>query len=245
MTRALNPTRSLGWAKIISTRPQKPTNGPALGGPGSGTGVDIFKFQFWPESLHDTKSVEYAKKTVLGSSHPLYQFIHGGERSLTFTAVFTRDRAPSLSEGILNSSGVVGAIANTPFVDDYNADINATVWALRRFMYPSYGTGDLKAFPPEFIQLQMDNTAIGGYGFHPVDIMDCIMSRCDVTYHAWFPSGAPRYITVDLEFWETIQGDQSNPADIRYVDRMSFSNAWEMYLSRQGIPRKPKKVSFL
>lgn len=230
MANYLNPSRKLGVARILSTTPTTPVSGPALGSTGSDVSPSVFEFQFWPESLADTKAVEYAKKTVLGSSHPLYQFIHGGERSLQFTAVFSRDMAPAAQ--VIND-GRGQTSTPTVQIDKNNVDINAAVWALRRFLYPSYGTSDLKAFPPEILKLQMDNTAIGGYTPNgAVDIMNCIMQTCNVTYHAWFPSGVPRYATVDLEFLETIQS--AEPADLRYVDRLSFSEAWSKYTQRQG-----------
>jgi hypothetical protein len=238
MASHLNPFRKLGQAKILSTTPKKPVSGPVLGTTGEKVSKDILAFQFWPESLSDTKSVEYARKTVLGSSHPLYQFVNSGERELAFTAIFSRDVNP-MPQIVQNGRGQT----STPTVeaDKYNVDINAAVWALRRFLYPSYGESDLKAFPPEVIQLQLDNTAIGGYNKNgAVDIMSCIMGHCNVTYHAWFPDGTPRHATVDLSFFETVQSDPAEPADIRYVDRMSFASAWTKFAQKQGtLPKAP------
>lgn len=232
MASSLSPSRKLGQAKIISTSPKQPVSGSPLARVGVGVKIETMLFQFWPESLTDTKSVEYAKKEVLGSSHPLYQFIRGGERALSFTAVFVRDINPS-------GFSFIGAKSKTETAtvlgDKYSVDINAAMWALRRFMYPSYATGDLKAFPPEVLQLQMDNTAIGGFNNDgAVDIMNCIMARCDFHIEAWFPDGVPRYATADMEFWETIQSDPSEPANLRYVDRMKFAAAWNKFLERQG-----------
>jgi hypothetical protein len=233
-----SPSRSLGQAKIISASPQKPVSGPQSG-PGNSTSRQVFLFQFWPESLSDSKTVEYSTKAVPGGSHPLYQWVRGGERILSFTAVFSRDLNPTQQFTTLNTRGqnVTPPVAK----DKYNVDINAAVWALRRFLYPSYGGSDLKAFPPEVIQLQLDNTAIGGYDTEgPVDIMNCFMTRCDVQVQSWFPDGVPRFATVDLEFHETVQSDPREPADIRYVDRMKFAAAWNRYIERQGeIARAP------
>lgn len=225
--RFFSPLRKIAQAEIISTTPVRPTNGPVLGGPGSAVASESFVFQYWPESLSDSKSVEYAEKMVPGASHPLYQFVRGGARSLGFSAIFTKD---------VNTDNPLDP---APQNDTYTRDINAAVWALRRFIYPSYGEGDLKAFPPEFLTLKLPGTALGGFNSSgPVDSLTCIMSRCDVEYRAWFPDGTPRFATVDLEFWETVQGDPREPADIRYVDRFNFSAAWTRYLNRQ-ITRPP------
>lgn len=218
-----NPSRPLARAQIISTRPAEPTNGPTEGTPGNPASEQIFTFQFWPETLTDSKATEYTEKMVPGGSHPLYQFIRGGARTLSFTAIFTSELNPEQLEEFSSTQA-----------SQYSVDINAAVWSLRRFIYPSYGTSDLKAFPPEFIQLKLPNTAIGGYDQNgPVDIMDAIMLRCDVEYRSWFQDGTPRFATIDLEFAEQVQGNPSEPANIQFVDRMRFENAWTQFISNQ------------
>ena len=49
------------------------------------------KFQYYPESIADTKQVSYQPKEVPGGSLPLYQWTGSGERTIAFTAVFTTD----------------------------------------------------------------------------------------------------------------------------------------------------------
>jgi hypothetical protein len=49
------------------------------------------KFQYYPESIADTKQVSYQPKEVPGGSLPLYQWTGSGERTISFTAVFTTD----------------------------------------------------------------------------------------------------------------------------------------------------------
>ena len=51
------------------------------------TGTAI-KFQYWPETLQDTRQSEWNPRNIPGGSHPIYQWTHGGERTLTFTSVF-------------------------------------------------------------------------------------------------------------------------------------------------------------
>jgi hypothetical protein len=49
------------------------------------------KFQYFPETISDTKQVSYQPKEVPGGSLPLYQWTGSGERAISFTAVFTTD----------------------------------------------------------------------------------------------------------------------------------------------------------
>lgn len=49
------------------------------------------KFQYFPESIADTKAVSYQPKEVPGGSLPLYQWTNSGERTISFTAYFTSD----------------------------------------------------------------------------------------------------------------------------------------------------------
>lgn len=226
-----NPSRPLAVATILAAAPATPQSGPPGGTPGNPSSQQIFSFQFWPETLSDSKATEYVEKQVPGGSHPLYQFIRGGARTLTFTAIFTNEFNP---ENLAKPGGVAGATVTSAPASQYSVDINAAVWSLRRFIYPSYGTSDLKAFPPEFIQLRLPNTAIGGYNQNgPVDIMNAIMLRCDVEYRAWFQDGTPRYATIDMEFAEQVQGSPFEYADIQFVDRVRFSNAWTVFQSKQ------------
>ena len=42
-------------------------------------------FLYNPEEISDEKEVNYAKQDVLGYDNPVYHFVNGGERKLTFT----------------------------------------------------------------------------------------------------------------------------------------------------------------
>lgn len=52
---------------------------------------NALSFQYFPETLSDTKAVNYSRKNIPGGSHPLYQWISGGERIISFTAHFSCD----------------------------------------------------------------------------------------------------------------------------------------------------------
>lgn len=49
------------------------------------------RFQYFPESISDTKAINWSTKEIPGGSLPLYQYVNSGERILSFTAVFTTD----------------------------------------------------------------------------------------------------------------------------------------------------------
>lgn len=53
--------------------------------------IQYRRFQYFPDSIADTKAVNYQTKEVPGGSLPLYQYINSGERQITFTAMLTTD----------------------------------------------------------------------------------------------------------------------------------------------------------
>jgi hypothetical protein len=124
------------------------------------------RFQYFPESINDTKQVNYQTKEVPGASIPLYQYTNSGERQITFTAVFTTDvdhlsalegtdfDGPTAEE-FRDQSLTIGRTARLKTIDtavqimqtrlaaagvqDRNPFIpGALVW-LRRFVLPRYG----------------------------------------------------------------------------------------------------------
>ena len=48
-------------------------------------------FQYWPQTLTDDYQVEYAEHSIPGGTHPLYQWVGGRGRTLTFQAIFTAE----------------------------------------------------------------------------------------------------------------------------------------------------------
>ena len=67
-----------------------------LDSPGSSAGNSggSQAFQYYPEQISDSKSPEWVRKNIPGGSHPIVNFISGGERVLSFAAVFTNDQNP-------------------------------------------------------------------------------------------------------------------------------------------------------
>jgi hypothetical protein len=109
-------------------------------------------------------------------------------------------------------------------------DLRAVVAWLRWYTYPHYGIGeDVRAYEPAKCLLVLPHTKLGHTG---TDYIVSVMTQCDVTYEAWFPSGFPRIIEVSLEFAEVVQ----EGARVRFHDRsdMIFASQISHFLSTRG-----------
>lgn len=174
------------------------------------TGVEksgsLQAFQYFPETVSDSKSPEWSRRTVPGGSHPLMSFVHGGERSITFPAIFTQEDNPEpigLISGLLTGSFSLSASSLLGKKERKDTvDIAAAIAYLRQFTYPKY-VNDL-ANPPPFVVVYLPNSGIvsamgGGSSFVGA------MTQCDVTYEAFHRNGSPRIATVQLGFVEVVQ----------------------------------------
>jgi hypothetical protein len=173
-------------------------------------------FQYWPESVSDTKAINYQQKDIPGGSLPLYQWVSGGERLITFTAIFTTDVDLTAGE---DDSPLIGTTENkivdrleSAGVRSRNADIRSAVAWLRQYMLPTYAKSSNTETrpltkPPTKLKLVLPNSGIGlaGGNVTDVDKVLVVMTQCDVTYEAFFPSGLPRIATVALAFAEVPQ----------------------------------------
>ena len=181
------------------------------------------RFQYWPESLQDSKGSEWNPKPIPGGSHPLYQWANGGERSFSFSAIFTTDTEPE--------ENLFGPVTGDPYetasrnplsglvLGVRDVDIRSAVSWLRWFMYPTYGTdGNQRVYPPAKALLVMPNT---GLAYNGEDHVTCAMTTCDVTYEEWFPNGYPRIVEVALEFKELIQSGER----VQFHDRRNMELA--------------------
>lgn len=227
------------------------------GGPSSDSiftqGIGAVAFQYWPESVQDSRSSEWNPRNIPGGSHPLYQWTHGGERRLSFTSVFMTDTAPDefVLEWLAATTDLTfGDSSRSPYSEMDNlgllaglelgkrdVDLRAVVAWLRWFTYPHYGAGDdVRAYEPAKCLLVLPNTKLG---YNGSDYIVCVMTQCDVTYEAWFPSGFPRIIEVSLEFAEVVQ----EGASVRFHDRadMVFASTVKDFLAtRQSSSISPR-----
>lgn len=178
--------------------------------------VGPIAFQYFPETLTDTKAVNYQRKDIPGASLPIYQWVSSGERAISFQAVFTTDTDIADSRGQNDENQE--ARQKQQGVLDRNVDIRSALAWLRRFTLPMYaseqGAGSelgvpLSKAPPRAL-LVLKNSGIGLRGgnaashskFDSQDSMLCLMTQCDVTDEAYFPNGVPRISTVSLTFVE-------------------------------------------
>lgn len=191
----------------------------------NGSESNAIAFQYWPEGIQDTRASNWTPRNIPGGSHPIYQWTSGGERQVSFTAVFTTDTDPgdvALEDSTTNTPLGLPGDPYRPFKDNLlsgvqmgtrDLDLRSAVSWLRYFTYPLYGQGeDLRVFEPPKVQLHMPNSRIGYDG---ADYMLCVMLQCDVTYEAFFPNGFPRIVEVALQFAEVVQ----QRSGVRFHDR--------------------------
>lgn len=195
----------------------KSTDAPKLGdGPGA-----YVAFQYFPESITDSKQINYQQKEIPGGSLPLYQWISSGERLISFTAVFTSD-VDYGSVSVRNSGQLLDPTNPTQGASTLqqrlrnsgqlkrNPDLRGAVAWLRRYLVPTYSNN--YTFAPNKLRLFMPNSGIGIAGGsdsfnRSPDSMNCVMTQCEVTYESFFESGIPRHITVSLSFAQLPQLD--------------------------------------
>jgi len=176
-------------------------------------GGKAFVFQYWPESLSDEWGVEYSTKTIPGGSHPLYQYIGGGERTISFEAVFTSEVEDN------------GAAKNSNIPSSrYTVDIKAAIARLESFKLPSYPkngeNGRVK--PPPKLVLTFPGSNLGRY----IDDVVVILKSVGWNYVSWFPSGIPRVVTASLSFSEIIQtGSKGGGSQIKFVGREIYEDS--------------------
>lgn len=176
--------------------------------------VGIYAFQYWPETVTVGSTPNYANKGVHGGSHPLYQWISGGERTISFTAEFSRDLAGEIVEkSMLVPPGKVAR-------DMFNIDIAGAIQWLESLQMVRYTASHVGGFePPPTLLLVMPNSGLGRTkGGSPSDSFQSFMSGCSSTIDAWFPDGTIRHASVALTFTETVQ----NADGITWADRKKY-----------------------
>ena len=178
-----------GWLTPLDHDGDKPIN------------ADARAFQYFPESITDSKVNGYQAKEIPGLSHPLYQWTAGGPREIGFTAVFSADLPPKDPKANRASESALRSV-----------DVDAAIAWIQSYQYPEYGTSvfastpSQRPKPPRKIILTLPNVAFnfGRNGSMP-DEMNCIMLSAEVSRESFFPSGATRLAKIDLTFGEIIQ----------------------------------------
>jgi len=197
------------------------------------TRSEAFVFQYWPESLTDSESPRYVAKDVPGASHSLYQWIGGGERTITFSAVFT---AEVDDDDVASFAGNPAGAAVLPSAR-YTVDVKAALAKLKTYQRGDYPNDSLNQAtkPPKRLWLVLENSGLGGN----TDSVLTILKSAPVTYEAWFPNGKPRIATVQLTFAEVVQksGGDGEASQIAYLGQSSFAQAGAKYRYRGAVDR--------
>jgi len=183
---------------------------------------DVFVFQYWPTQVQDATQVEYATKIIPGGSHPLYQWIGGSGRTISFEAIFTSE-VEDTTQTELFSNGSNTGLTLLPS-SRYTVNVAAAINKIQSYQYPTYNNGSTD--PPPKLRLVFPGSRLGRRPGSD-DIL-CFLKSLRVTTESCFPSGAPRVATVALEFVETVQlaaspSDKSKTS-VKFIDRWSFSN---------------------
>ena len=179
-------------------------------------------FQYFPSTISDSQPPNYQPKIIPGLSHPLYQWTSGGARTISFEAIFSRDRTYTDTEKN-NISSVSSADSEPAYARDLgiagiddprNVDIPSAVAWLRSFLLPDYsadggglsGGAAQRPHPPQKIILGMPGVRLnwGVPALNPDEVY-VIMTGCDVAYDGFFQDGTPRMAKVALAFAEIIQ----------------------------------------
>ena len=187
---------------------------------------DYLVFQYFPESISDTKAINLQSKDIPGGSLPLYQWVSSGERAISFEAVFTSDVDLTRDQKSVANLKAKGAIGR-------NVDCRSALTWLRRYMLPRYEDDQQLGVPltkaPRKAMLYIPNSGIGLYGGSAQvsssvaaadtnlqgttavqqsglqDAIPVLMSQCDITMEAFFPSGLLRVAVVQLQFLQIAQ----------------------------------------
>jgi hypothetical protein len=175
-------------------------------------------FQYFPETINDTKGSIYAEKNIPGGSHPLYQWTGGSTRAISFSAIFSDEDNDDMDAGLSFGAKEIGGLAAGAVgmllggkKPKHTVDVAAAINWLRGFVYPIYksagggGIGRVSAPPKAYLMLPGSGISSGVKGFTTEDSVPVIMTQCDVTYEGFFRNGKARFVTVQLSFNEIIQ----------------------------------------
>ena len=185
---------------------------------------EIFVFQYYPDQINDTYNPEYATKSVPGGSHPLYQYVGGTGRDVTFTARFTAERDLGDQRG--KTSGLL-------LSDRYTVDVRGALARLRSYLLPDYGNQrgsgiSSRAKPPKKLWLVLEGLSLGGMD---QDAILVILRSAPVTYESSFPNGHPRIVEVALTISEIVQHTNASTggSSIQFIGRDLFESDGKNY----------------
>jgi len=200
----------------------------------SGALRDVFVFQFWPSQISDRYEVNYATKMIPGGSHPIYQWVGGNGRTISFDATFVSEidekafpppatftgqiQAQTITAGV--PGNLLGSAISAALLPSarYTVNVRAAIAALQKYLYGKYNDIEGKkgvTEPPKKLVLVLPNTSLGRSEGN--DGILCILLRADVTMESWYPTGNPRVATVALEFAEIVQHTDAQGSNIKFI----------------------------
>ena len=172
-------------SSVLGTREDRRTASCALVDIDDSGSADVssrIAFQYFPETITDSYSTEWVQKNIIGGSHPIYQWIHGNARSISFEAVFTADAPPKgfdsigsnpltgAANAISDIGAVVSQVSKNPLGtaislvksaaggSQVSIDVAGAIAWLKSKLYPDYQDG--VALPPPKMLLILPNSGI-------------------------------------------------------------------------------------
>jgi hypothetical protein len=176
-------------------------------------GFDTFVFQYWPESVSDSHPTNYASKEIPGGTLPLHQWTGGGERTISFDAVFTSELADANSVRSAKHQGIPSS--------RYTVDVKAAIARLESLKLPEYPRSGQngRVTPPERLVLVFPGTNLG----RNKDSVLTVLKDVSWNYESWFPDGTPRVVQASLTFSESAQRSARQGSNIRFIGRSAYT----------------------
>jgi hypothetical protein len=214
---------------------------------------ELFVFQFWPSQVTDSYTPNWATKQIPGASHPLYQWVSGSGRNISFTANFVAEikEAGPLDRPFNERIAAASATSISPSADALSAaflpssryvvNVAAALAALQRYLYPSYNSPKGITKPPKKLILVLPGTKLGRAD--NVDGILCILKAANVTMESWFPSGELRAASVGLQFSEIIQYTAGSGTAIRYIGAETYDKLANKYTITASVGSTPDGVT--
>jgi hypothetical protein len=141
-------------------------------------------FQFFPESITDSRENNVETTTLPGYSLPVPTFAGSSGRTISMSLTFAQERWKGTGKRLTDW-------------DKYNFDVGLAVQALRMLTYPigifKDAIVDVGITPIPFA-LSLPNTMIG----IDKDYVFCFMRSYSVDYMSFFPDGQPRLAKMSL-----------------------------------------------
>ena len=163
------------------------------------TGMLPQAFQYHPADVSDSRQIGWNFEQIPGGSHPLVYWSSGGERTISFTAQFSRD----INGNITPSDIATGNVPEAVFDRKRNPDLRAVAKWLDWYSYPLYVKNGRSMSPPTLL-LVLPGLQLGFYGDD--DIL-CVLTSCEKQYKDFWPDGSPRRMDASLSFVEIVQED--------------------------------------